>query len=375
MEKNMMTGKQMKYVIAFFLIGSSLVQGTTSNAGQDSWITIILAVISVIPLIFVYNAILRLYPGNNLYDILIKIFGKIVGRIFCLIYTFYAVHLGSLVMNIFAEFVHIVGMPETPRIFITCWMLSVCIYMAYKGLSNIGRISKFLYSILVASVIITVLASIQNIDFNYIKPILNTKIPILLNTSFNAFALPYAEMIIFTTLFSSIKPKENYKKIFFHGLLLGSIILLIANIRNILTLGPISVKTYPFASYESISLIAIGEFFTRIEVIIGIDLLLAGFIKVCVCCYSSAIGMAKILNVSEYKYLVVPCVLLMIMLVGMSFENSIETFEFIEYYKYYVLSYQVILPIIILIAGKIKKKIESRKIDSNDITDEIYSTT
>ena len=368
MDNQKMSGRQMKYVIALFLIGSSLVGGTASKAGQDSWICMLLATVAVVPMIFVYNSILRLYPGENLFDIVIKIFGNIVGKIICIIYTFYAIHLGSLVLNIFGEFIHIVNMPETPKVLIVCAMMLVCIYMVYKGLSNIGRVSKFLFPILVVLFLMTVVLSLKDMNFNNIKPILTTEMKTLLNSSLTVFSLPLGEMVLFMTLFSSIDPKENFKKIYIYGLIFAMLVLVGANLRNLLILGPTLVKIFPFASYESVSIIAIGDFFTRIEVIIGIDLLIAGFIKICVCCFSSAIGVARIFNISEYKYVVVPCVLIMITLTGFSFKNTVEMMDFVDIIKFYAVPFQVILPIIILVTAKIKSKIMSKLMKTVETT-------
>jgi len=178
----------------------------------------------------------------------------------------------------------------------------------------------------------------------------------LLDSSFAVFALPLGEIVIFLGLFS-LDPKENYRKVMFNGVILALIVLIAANLRNLFLLGVSGIKMFPFSSYQAVSIIAIGEFLTRVEVIIGINLLIAGFFKISVCCFSSAIGLAKIFNVSEYKYFVAPTSLIMIMLMSFAFKNTQKMFDFVEIIKYYAIPFQIIIPVIILIAGLIKTKL------------------
>lgn len=361
MNNQKITGREMKYVIALFFIGSSLVAGASVKAGQDSWISIIIGAALLIPMIFIYSAILNLYPGENLFDIIVHIFGSILGKIICFIYILYALHLGSLVINIFAEFIHAVNMPETPKAVITGFLIFACVFMIYNGISTMGSVSKFLFPLLLISVVLTIITATRIMDINNLKPVLNTDLGALLKSSYTVFTLPFGECILFTTIFSCVDPKENYKRTFFNGLLLGAVILIIANLRNLLILGPVTVKLFPYPSYEAISIIAVGEFFTRIEVIIGANLLLAGFIKVVVCCFSACQGFAKVFNINEYKYIAAPTVLIMLTLSSFAFKNTVDMLEFVESYQFYVIPYQILLPLIILITGKIKNKVKKQK--------------
>ena len=119
MSNQAVTGRHLKYAIALFLVGSSLVGSSTAgDSGNDSWIAMIIATAAVIPLLLMYSAILRLYPGENLYAIAMHVFGRVGGTVVSIVYIFYALHLGALVLNIFAEFVHVVNMPDTPKLII-----------------------------------------------------------------------------------------------------------------------------------------------------------------------------------------------------------------------------------------------------------------
>ena len=54
MNKDVLTSKQIIYMMILFILGSSLVTGGNTEAKEDSWVSIILAIIMAIPFILVY---------------------------------------------------------------------------------------------------------------------------------------------------------------------------------------------------------------------------------------------------------------------------------------------------------------------------------
>ena len=74
--------------------------------------------------------------------------------------------------------------------------------------------------------------------------------------------------------------------------------------------------------------------------------------------------MAKLLNIGNYRQIVAPVGLLMMTLSIFIYHSTIEMFEWTEKIcKYYALPFEVVLPLVILIAAEIKvrsKKVISR---------------
>lgn len=361
-----LAGKQMKYLIAFFLIGSSLPIGTFSDVGQNSWACTILAALFFVPLIFVYDAVLRLYPGENLYDIMVHVFGNILGKIFCVIYVLFALHLASMVIYIFSEFVHDVTMPETPKIVISTFLILACVFMVYCGITATGRVTKFLFPLYTLTILLTIVTSFQLMDVSNILPVFNMNLSSLFSNSFTLFSVSFGEVVWFTTVSSCMDKKVNYRNVFFQGVTISFLILLITELRNLMILGPDTIRMVTYPSYEAVSVIAIGEFFTRIEVTVGASLLLAGLIKVTVCCFSCCRGLAKVFNIEQDKYLAAPVVLIMVTLSSIAFHDLIDLRNFLNYYRFLAIPYQILLPLAILITAKVKSKIHKKKPDSFD---------
>lgn len=360
MGSKQITGKQMQSLIILFLLGSSLVVGTPTKAKQDSWICISLAFVMALPMIFIYSRILKKYPGENFFDIVIKVFGKILGKIVCCLYVWYALHLGALVFRNFTEFMHVLALPETPSVIILCCGILICFWTVISGAKNIGSIAKAVLPVLVFFVILAILLSLKDMNINNIKPMFHTDAGQLLSCSYSVFSFPFAEAIVILPIFSYLVPKERSKKLFLKGFSISLLLLLAVNLRNLFLLGNAYMKVPYFISYQAVSAVSIGEFFTRFEAMVGANSFLAGFVKVSICLFSASSGLAKICSMKDYKPMTAPCGLILIILSTVMYKNAEEMFNWLDIYTIYAVPFQVIIPIILWITIEIKAKREKQ---------------
>lgn len=355
MEKEIIHNKQGISIMVMFTIGSLIIIGQRLPAKQDIWISIIIAFFISLPIIFIDSKILSLFPGKDLYDILLEVFGKVTGRIIAALYTWYSFHLGALVIKTFSAFVNVISFPETPEQIIVIFLGVLCVFTVKAGIEVIARFSRFILPVVLAILFVTIVISMSQANFTNLKPILYYGIKPILLSSFGVFALPLGEAIIFTLIFGSLKNSRESFKVFFISTGIGSLLILAVAVRNITILGiPLSSSLY-FPSYAAVRTLHIGEILQRFEVVVAVVFIFGGFAKTCVCLYASSLGLSKILNIENYRSLVGALGLLMMSFSCVVFENTIEAFTWAyKAYPFYVLPFQVIMPIIILIAAKIK---------------------
>lgn len=355
MNKIEISAKQMEAIIAVFLSSSVLVMGGSSKAEQDSWLCVIAATVAVIPLLWVHTKILELYPGQNYFGNVIRATGKPVGTVLCLLLIFYSLSIGTFVLRIFAEFMHIVNMTETPLIAILVCMTAVMVYTLSNRLYVLARISKFVLPFVLITVIITVLLSYKTMDINNLKPILHTETSKLFDGFLLVFALPYGEIIICMPMFGAMDRKAKIFPTLLKAVLISFLIIFIATERNRLVLG-YSDSIYAYPSYETASVISLGGFLTRVEVLIGINLLLSGFIKTGVLLFTVCDGIAKTFHYRDYEPFVAPMGLVFMTGAVLSSSNTVEMFDWLNYLPVYSLPFQIIIPVLVLIVGTLRKK-------------------
>lgn len=354
MEKEFINDKEAICLFITFVIGSSLIIGTGVSAKNDAWIAAIVGIMMAIPILAVYTRIISLFQGRDLFDILILLFGKVVGKILAVVYILYAFHLGALVLRNFGEFIKIVAMPETP-LFVSIFSLGlVCIIAARLGIEVLGRTSAFFIPLVFLILIVVQILVIPQYHMDYLKPILGNGLSPVLMGGFSAFSFPFAETVIFMGVFSSLKTKKSPSKVFRWGIIISGLIMIVITIRNISVLGNM-LGSYYFPSYAAVSRIKIGDFLQRIEVTVSFVFFFGVFIKSSVCLLVVSKGVSKIFNLKDYRSIVIQIGLSMIYFAYIIYDNSMEmNYWAFKVYPYYAFPVQVILPVIIWILAEIK---------------------
>lgn len=355
MNKELISNKQGIAAIIMFIMGSTMVLGTGSEAKQDSWIAVIIAAVMALPILFVYSKVLSMFPEKNLYDIVEILYGKFLGKIITVLYIWYSIHLGGLVLRNFSEYIQIVSLPETPRFVLTMLLGIICIYIVKSGIEVIGRWSILMAFIIILIQIFLNTLSIPKMDFSILKPVLYNGFNPVMKSASNIFSFPFGETVLFMTVLGALKSKGSTFKVYNISLLIGAVIILIATIRNITVLGIETSLILYFPVHGAISLIDIGDFLQRVEVSISVIYLISGITKIGICLYSASIGFAKLFNLKDYRKIVAPIALITMNLSCIIYRNTMEMFYWATaIYKYYAFPFQVIIPLIILISAEIK---------------------
>ena len=84
-----------------------------------------------------------------------------------------------------------------------------------------------------------------------------------------------------------------------------------------------------------------------------------------VCLLAASKGLENVLDLDNYRQVVIPVGLLMIVLSLIIFTNVMEMFDWtLKIYNYYAFSFQVILPVIIWITAEVKVRSQNRAKDN-----------
>jgi spore germination protein KB len=140
----------------------------------------------------------------------------------------------------------------------------------------------------------------------------------------------------------------------YFGILLGGLTIFLAFFRNLFVLGMPLENTINYPSYESASILSIGEFITRTEGLVASNLVIAGFVKISICLMVASKGVAKLFVADDYRYYVVPLGLLMVAFAGVAYASLMEMIDFLNVYKYYALPFEIFIPFALCIVVEVK---------------------
>lgn len=108
MNKEAISNKQGITLVIIFILGSTLVLGTAGEAKKDMWIAIIVGIFLSFPILLIYAKLLSMFPEKDIFDISILVLGNFFGRIVNILFIWFAIHLGALVLYNFGEFINTV---------------------------------------------------------------------------------------------------------------------------------------------------------------------------------------------------------------------------------------------------------------------------
>ncbi|OOQ93208.1 GerAB/ArcD/ProY family transporter [Bacillus cereus] len=123
----------------------SLPRVLAEKAGTDGWIAILIGwLFSTVAGIFIVKTAER-YPNDTLYEILIRLFGKIVGKVAVLIYMIYFVFYSCIILVNAMLYLKGWLLPKTPD-YIILFLFSIpTFFVARNGIRIIGRYCELVF--------------------------------------------------------------------------------------------------------------------------------------------------------------------------------------------------------------------------------------
>ncbi|MBS4539333.1 endospore germination permease [Clostridium sp. D2Q-11] len=359
LNKIQISNKQLIILMTGFLLGDALIINPVSGAGRDAWISIILTWLVSYILIGMYVYIAKLNPNKTLVEILIDIFGDFFGRALSLIYIWYFLHLSSLVLRSYSEYMIIANYPETPLIYMAI-LSSIPLAIGLKyGMEAIGRTGIIVSLIIPITLIISTMSVIDHIDITNLQPILKYGIKPVLKSSFNLLTFPFGEGIVFLMVFPLINKKENLFKSSFISVSIVGVIFLLISLRNITVLGENILERGYFSSHL-IETIHPGAIF---DPFISVSQLILAALQIWIFLYALLIAISQMFNFNDYKPFVFPIVIISVSLSHWIYDNAPDMFRVAkEIYPFYAIPFQFIIPIIILVISLIKQRRSKGKV-------------
>lgn len=352
------SGKQVINIMILFTLGSSLITGGSLKAEQDSWLSIIIGLAAAIPIVLVYARMNKLEPNKDLFELSYMVLGKVGGSIVTFLFSIYAISLGTMIIRNFTEYIQVVSFPDTPQSLIAIGFSIIMFLTVYKGIEVLGRGSVFIIPIVLFVIFLLVLLSIKNMNLDNLKPVLYQNFKPVLSGAYSLLSFPFAETVLFITVFASVDTKENPSKLYLAGIFISGFIVFVILLWNILVLGFPLLKVLYFPLYSNAGLSEIGIFFSRIEVLISGSFLVCGLVKSTVCLYVGCKGLAKLFNINDHKKLSAPISLIMMVGSVYIYKDTMQMFKFVDIYILYAPFFQIVIPVLILILMEvlIKKK-------------------
>jgi len=348
------SARQLTIMTVFFTIGSGILivpSSVASLAKRDAWIACLVGLAIGIAILCIYNLLTKLYPKLNLVQMMEAIFGRWLGKAIAILVVVTLFLTGpATALYYTGNFVTTQIMPETPPQAINILFIVVIIMGVKLGLETIARSSELMFSpfmILFISFVILVLNQTQTKN---ILPIMENGMKPIWPAAMGFMAtvlLPQFILLIFHS--SSVEEPKQARRALLIGSTIGGLSTTIIVTLTILVFGSDVIATSMYPSYLLAQKINIGDFLQRIEVIMAIMWYTTLFFRVAIYLYFTAISLTYILNLRDYRSLVMPLGMILVGVSEITYPNVtfMQSWDSTTWVSYTVVL-SVFLPIIML---------------------------
>lgn len=358
-EKGKITYKQLILLVLISRISITLTNMpglTDPPANQDLWLSELLGLPIMLVLSVPVYLLWKRYPNQSIIQYSQVIAGK-AGKLFGALYVWFFMQLTMITLYQYGSFMTTAVMPETPLLFFVITMVLFSVYAARNGIEVICRLSELLTPVIMGAMIIIALLLVKEMDFKALTPVLEKGWGPVLHGGFTISART-TEILGIAMLLPYLNDTLKIKRVFLWSYTLILIFFVIITIPILTTFGAELAETRAFPFFETVKLIDVGDFLERIEAIHMGIWLLGGLIKISFSLYLSVLAISQLLNLKDYKPIVLPAGILLIPLTILSFENIVELRKFTAYkiFTPYALLFILIIPLILLLISMIRKK-------------------
>jgi spore germination protein KB len=282
--------------------GSAILYFLASDAKQDAWISMLFYIAPAILLQLVYIKLFNYYPEDTLTTYLPKIFGKLLGGFVSIIYVLYFLYLSARVLRDFSTLIVSSSMSQTPNLFVAGLIMLIVIYGVIVGIETLCRASEILFPLMISGLFMSILFLIITrgvIKLDKLLPIFENGVLFPVKKGWKLITFPYGELIAFTMLFRDVDEPNKIKKYAILAIIIEGILLSIINALFITSLGVsyASISTFPLL--ETLRLIKIGGFLERLDILIIVTMVVAGFMKISLFMYFGTLGMTQVFKLKN----------------------------------------------------------------------------
>lgn len=290
-------------------------------ARQDAWMTPVIATVPGIAVILVVTELGRRFPGKTIIEYLQIILGNWLGKAIGVLYLFFFIHTNSVIIREFGELFGTLAMPRTPILVFHAAIVLLGVYAVRSGLEVIARLFELITPFVFIVYTFLLILSLHKTEFSRLLPVLENGFQPVLLGSVTPSAWRGEVMLLAMLLPYIVKPREG-RYIGLLAVILTGVALTTDAIFNTAFFGPEATRLV-FPTFTIIKGIEIGGFL-RFDPFIVSVWVASVWTKIALFYYVGVLGTAQLLNLKDYKPVILPIGVILTALSSLVVQNSVE---------------------------------------------------
>lgn len=339
----------------------SLPRLVVEGAGPDNWLLLIAASGAALFIGLVMAFVVKKFPGKTYLELTQNAFGKPVGTLITLGFSFYLIIFSAAEVRIFGEVTKQYLLFNTPLEVLSVTLLILAVYLARSGIETIARMAEVIFPIATVIAILMVLPVLPELDVSYILPILRTPFMDFLKAVPTIF-FSYLGIEFILLYGSFVKDTKKVHKSVLLTVGLVTWFYLSVTWLTVSRFGLIETTHITWPALELFKTVDIpGAFLENIEAFIMAIWILSVFMTLAVAYFGASLTLSQAIKSKEQNYLVLP-LLPIIYFIAMIPDNIAQVTEFMDMYAFYMGTlYIAVIPIAILVMSFFKKEKRGKK--------------
>ncbi|MFF5400227.1 endospore germination permease [Peribacillus butanolivorans] len=361
LEKGKIGSRQLTILVILYTIGDSILvipSIVASEAKQNGWVSGIFSVaIAPLLVVFLYDALRKCYPDLTLVEYSQKILGKWLGIAISLLFISYFFITTATYLREIGDFMTSQIMPDTPIQVIMFLFMSIVLMSARLGLEPLARSAEILFPFVVILLSSLMILLLPEIKFQNLQPVWEGGLKPVIRGSVPFIVIPFIESVAVLMILPFVSQKDRIRKSLFVGQLLAGSVLIIITMLAILVLGVDLTAKEIYPSYKLAQKINIANFLTRLEAILAIIWFITIFFRFSLFFYVTVLGLAQTLKLQDYRPLVFPFGMILLVFTLIMAPNTVYYSNFIlDIWPFYAMTFGFLLPLLLLTIAKVHKK-------------------
>ncbi|MGX5512934.1 GerAB/ArcD/ProY family transporter [Bacillus toyonensis] len=364
MEGSQISNRQLMILITLITTSSPiflLPSEVSKGVGRDGWYIVIFSCLIGIFNVMIFVWLERIFPKKSLIQINQEVFGKLVGGVINVVMFFYFVDVGSWVLREFAEFLLANVEPSTPIFVYLIIGIVMAAYAVSCGLGTFARVSEVIFPVQLLTYISIFFLTLNLMHFEYILPVLENGFIKPLSHSVHTITF-FGDVMCISMLINYVKTTKRTSFYTIAGIGITVLLFLLTLLSSVLVMGAEATAKQTYPLFSLISNISIGEIIDRFDVLVVSFWMTGLFVKITSYLWASTEAACQIFSIRDRRYIIFPIVLVYIVSARYKVDGFVDLSTFYSEHAMYFLTFQALVPLLILLIAIIKQKWKRNKI-------------
>ncbi|MCL2169848.1 MAG: spore germination protein [Defluviitaleaceae bacterium] len=354
--------RQMQALLFLEIFGfgiTALPRRVAQAAANDGWVGVVAATFVVLLMVLIITQISKKTEYRSFYDMVCALVSTPVGTLICLFMVARLALLAAFNLRIFAEITQTILLPTTPTFVVFAAMLALCAYGASKGMESRARMAELLILVVLLPLVVVFGISGREIDFTNLLPLFHADPASLGNATFNAFfAFNGIDMLLLIIPFISNKKSLTKSALGVVATMGGFMVILTAVTIARFGATGVTSHTWPFLKMMDTMTLP-GSVIDRQGALMMTFWIISAYAIINAALFFSSLLLKDVVKRgNHFHYILITAPIIGILAaLPRNLPRVYELFD--KYNRTFSIGAMVILPILLLVASKIRRRLKN----------------